>query len=100
MRDDPLCESHLRGWFEAGRDGGWIDGAAERPDLELYPLPPRRRARGARALVLVFPGGGNVCRVDGVGLTTGEEREGPPVARWLSGLGFVAAVVHYRVQHR
>ena len=99
MRDDPLYESHLRGWFEAGRDGGWIDGAAETPDLELYPLPPRRGG-GARALVLVFPGGGNVCRVDGVGLTTGEEREGPPVARWLNGLGFVAAVVHYRVQHR
>ena len=41
MRDDPLYESHLRAWFESGVAGGWIDGAAETPDLELYPLPPR-----------------------------------------------------------
>ena len=128
MRDDPIYESRLAEWFDSGVAGGWIDGAAETPDLELYPLPPRRDG-GRRPCVLVFPGGGNVCRVDGVGVTTGvyfrvhiqigdavdpphslpisssddapcagEDREGPPIARWLNSLGFVAAVVHYRVQ--
>lgn len=60
------------------------------PKLTMHAANPER-ANGAA--VLVFPGGGYVVHA---------EHEAEPVAEWLSGLGFTAFVLRYRLhpQHK
>lgn len=63
-------------------------GDVTAPQLIVYPLKGTRK----RPAVLVCPGGGYYLLAS--------DLEGSEIARWLNSLGYVAAVLHYRVPNK